>query len=60
MDKKYIIPIILFLIGMVIVIIGALFKLLHWPFATLLLSTGLIMEAISVCLIIVELIKMKK
>ena len=50
MKKQYTIPLVLFLLGMVITIIGALFKILHWELGPLnggiLLAIGLITEAL--------------
>ena len=37
MKKKYTVPLVFFLIGMVITTIGSLFKIMHWP-GSLLLS----------------------
>jgi hypothetical protein len=43
--------IVLFLAS-VVVVTGALFKIMHWPYAQILLITGLSLEAISVVLLI--------
>ena len=58
--KKYRIPLILFLLGMTITIIGALFKLMHWPGATILLATGLLAEAAALIVLIISISKRLK
>lgn len=57
MKYKYII--IIFVIGMIATIIGALFKLMHWPNASTLLTFGLLSEALSGILLIIKLITNK-
>jgi|GEM_PF-664278 len=42
----------LMIFGMVAVIIGALFKLMHWPGATVTLVFGMILEAIALALLV--------
>ncbi|WP_264549669.1 GldL-related protein [Flavobacterium sp. N2820] len=60
MKKQYIIPLILFLLGMVVTIIGALFKLQHWPGASIMLTIGMLTEAIAIIILIVILLKNTK
>ncbi len=60
METKYKIPLILFLLGMVITIIGALFKLMHWPGAGHLLIVGMLSEASAITALIIIIFKMKK
>ena len=60
MKKKYIVPLVLFLLGMVITIIGALFKLMHWPGANFLLIIGMLTEAIAIITLIVVILKNTK
>jgi hypothetical protein len=60
MKKKYIVPLVLFLLGMVITIIGALFKLMHWPGANFMLMIGMLSEAIAIITLIVVLLKKMK
>jgi hypothetical protein len=60
MKKKYIVPLVLFLLGMVITIIGALFKLMHWPGANFMLIIGMLSEAIAIITLIVVLLKKMK
>lgn len=52
MEAKYKIPLILLILGMAITIIGALFKLMHWPMANVLLFIGLICEAVGLIMLI--------
>lgn len=60
MKKQYIIPLILFLLGMVVTIIGALFKLQNWPGASIMLTIGMLTEAIAIIILIVILLKNTK
>ncbi|HLA57035.1 MAG TPA: hypothetical protein VK623_13100 [Flavobacterium sp.] len=48
---------VLFLIGMVVTIAGALFKIQHWPGASLLLIIGMTFEAFAGILLIVKLLR---
>ena len=59
MKKKYTVPLVLFLLGMAITIIGALFKLMHWPGANFMLIIGMIAEAIAILTLIVTILKKK-
>lgn len=52
MEKKITVPLILLLLGMVFTIVGAVFKLMHWPMTNVLLVIGLICEAIGLILLI--------
>jgi hypothetical protein len=45
---------------MVITIIGALFKLMHWPGANFMLMIGMLSEAIAIITLIVVLLKKMK
>ena len=58
MKSQYKIPLVLFLLGMLLTIVGALFKIMHWPFASMLLISGTLSEAIAIVSIIV--IELKK
>ncbi len=60
MKKQYTIPLVLFLLGMAITIIGALFKIMHWPGANFMLTIGMITEAIALITLIVVLLKNTK
>jgi len=64
MAKKLIIPIIIFLIGLAINIIGALIKILHWEYQSIngsvLLTIGSFIEVIAIFNAIVKLIQIYK
>lgn len=60
MKKQYTIPLVLFLLGMVITIIGALFKIMHWPGAGITLTVGMLTEAFAIITLIVILLKNTK
>ena len=60
MKKQYIVPLVLFLLWMVITIIGALFKLMHWPGANFMLIIGMLTEAIAIITLIVVILKNTK
>ena len=57
MKKQNTVPLILFLIGMAITILGALFKLMHWPGATIILATGLLIEVTAIIMLIISIAK---
>lgn len=60
MNKVYVPSIILFLVGMIIIIIGALLKIMHYPGANLLLFLGSLAEVVGIILFIICLIKNSK
>ncbi|MCF6129427.1 hypothetical protein L1S35_07065 [Flavobacterium sp. AS60] len=55
---------VLFFIAMILVVIGALFKIMHWEFAgitaNIMLSVGLLSEAIVIVLLILKITKDNK
>ena len=57
MKKKYLPSLILFLLGIVISIIGSLFKLMHWPGASIILVIGMLSEAIAIIILITTTLK---
>ena len=57
---KYLTVIIVFLLGLMILIVGALFKLMHWPGASLMLMAGFGLKALAVILLIIKLIMQSK
>ena len=57
MKSQYKIPLVLFLLGMLLTIVGALFKIMHWPFASMLLISGTLSEAFAIVSIIVIVLK---
>ncbi len=60
MGSKYKIPLVLFLLGMVITIVGALFKIMHWPVASIMLVIGMLTEAVSIITLIAIILKKDK
>ena len=60
MKKHYKVALVLFLLGMIITIIGALFKLMNWPGANFLLIIGMLTEAIAIITLIVVILKNTK
>lgn len=60
MKKQYTVPLVLFLLGMAITIIGSLFKIMHWPGAGLMLTVGMLTEAIAIITLIAVLLKNTK
>ena len=57
MKKQNTVPLVLFLLGMAITIIGSLFKIMHWPGAGIMLTVGMLTEAIAIITLIVVLLK---
>jgi hypothetical protein len=60
MKKQYALPILFFTLGIAITIIGALFKIMHWPGANALLITGLLAEAAALIILIISIAKRLK
>lgn len=60
MYNQYKTPLVLFLLGMVITVVGALFKLMHWPFASWVLILGMFTEAIAIITLISIVLKKSK
>ena len=60
MKKQYALPILFFTLGIAITIIGALFKIMHWPGATILLVTGLLAEATALIVLTISIAKRLK
>lgn len=60
MKKQYVLPILFFIIGISFTIIGALFKIMHWPGATIILATGLLAEATALIILIISILKRLK
>ncbi|WP_394368099.1 GldL-related protein [Gelidibacter maritimus] len=55
--KLFILPLILFLSGFVFVIIGSLFKIMHWQFAVEALIVGMTLKVVALIMAIFKLIK---
>ena len=60
MKKQLRIPLILFLVGMVITIVGALFKIMHWYSGNIFHTVGMLTEAAALILLIVYVMKNMK
>ncbi|WP_284653031.1 GldL-related protein [Flavobacterium terrisoli] len=60
MNKIYLPSAIIFLIGMIITIIGALFKIMHWTGANVMLTIGMLSEVIAIAILIITLTKNTK
>ncbi|MQP24285.1 hypothetical protein GFJ94_04320 [Flavobacterium sp. LMO8] len=60
MKKQYTVPLVLFLLGMAITIIGSLFKIMHWPGANVALVIGMLTEVSAIITLIVVVIKNTK
>jgi hypothetical protein len=58
MKNRYIL--VLFILAAIIVVVGALFKIMHWPGAAIMLIAGLLAEALCGLLLILKLIKGNK
>lgn len=56
---KYKVLIALFLLGAVLVITGALFKLMHWPYGSFILTFALGIQGLSILLLIIKLLRNK-
>ena len=55
--KSFIPSLILFLVGVGITIVGALFKIQHWPFGPELLTIGTFIELLAIFWVIIVLIR---
>ena len=60
MNSQYKIPFIFFLLGMLFTILGALFKIMHWPFASWILIVGMLTEAVAIIALIAIVLKKSK
>jgi len=54
--KQIILPITLILLGLALTILGALFKIQRWQFASELLTTGMLLKAFAILFLAVKLI----
>jgi len=60
-NKRKLIPgIVIFLFGLIATIIGALFKIQHWPYGSEILTIGNLIEITGIVMVIVTLIKIYK
>lgn len=53
--KRLILGIIIFLIGLMATIVGALFKIQHWPYGDTILVLGNLFEVLGLALVILAL-----
>lgn len=53
------IPLLFLIAGSAVVIIGAMFKIMHWPYANILIMLGGILEVIAAVLVLRQLLKSK-
>ena len=60
MENKYKFPLVFFLLGFAVTIIGALFKIMHWPGARILLFVGMLSEVGAILILIINILKTKK
>ena len=60
MKKQYALPILFFTLEIAITIIGAMFKIMHWPGATIILAAGLLAEATALIVLIITIAKRLK
>ncbi|MCH3884080.1 GldL-related protein [Tenacibaculum aquimarinum] len=51
--------IVIFILGFILIVLGALFKILHWQFASELLTAGTFLKIISAILLIWKLLTNK-
>ncbi|MGQ2984627.1 GldL-related protein [Flavobacterium sp.] len=53
---KYWVIIVIVLIGLMITIVGALFKIMHWPGASLMLIVGMGLKALGILLLLIKVV----
>ena len=58
--SKYLIPLALFILGIIIKGIGSIFKITHWPGANLMLLIGMLTEALAFIALIIVILKKNK
>lgn len=60
MNKIYIPSAVLFILGLIITILGSLFKIMHWPGASITLIIGMLFEMAAGIVLIIALLKNQK
>jgi hypothetical protein len=60
MDTHKRIIVISLAISFILTIVGALFKIMHWPFASILIGVGLLLSLIYIVLCLIEISNSKK
>jgi hypothetical protein len=58
--KQLLVPFIILLIGIAVTIVGAMFKIQHWPKGSLILTLGTFIEFCGIFLGIIKLIKIAR
>ena len=58
--KQLLVPFIILLIGVAVTILGAVFKIQHWPNGSLILTLGTFIEFCAIFLGIIKLIKIAR
>ncbi|AXO81667.1 gliding motility protein GldL [Olleya aquimaris] len=58
--KQLLVPFIILLIGIALTIVGALFKIQHWPNGSLLLTLGTFIEFCAIFYAIIKLVKIAR
>jgi len=53
---KYWVIIVIVLIGLMITIVGALLKIMHWPEASLMLIVGMGLKALGILLLLIKVV----
>ncbi|HEU0137794.1 MAG TPA: gliding motility protein GldL [Flavobacterium sp.] len=60
MQRPILIMLIIFFAGLVITVIGALFRIMHWAGGTAVILLGMVLQAVGVGLLIWKLISTRK
>ncbi|MEJ6791928.1 MAG: hypothetical protein QNK89_04130 [Lacinutrix sp.] len=55
--KQFILPLLIFILGIILTIVGALFKIQHWAYASQILTLGTIVQVVALAFLMVILIK---
>jgi hypothetical protein len=50
-------PLLILILGSAVVILGAVFKVLHWPYGNMIMMVGGICEVVAAVLVIIQLLK---
>ncbi|MEM5539781.1 MULTISPECIES: GldL-related protein [unclassified Olleya] len=58
--KQFKVPLVLLVIGIILTIVGAMFKIQHKPYGSLLLTAGTFIEFCAIFLGIIKLIKVAR
>jgi len=57
MKITYLQPVVLFLAGIFLIMVGLLFKIQHWPHAQIAINVGLFSQLFAIVLLVVMLIR---